>query len=149
MDRGTPIKREVQEKMSIMAADYEKTDIGTIQIAPEVIEVIAGLATVEIEGVAGMSGGLAGGIAELLGRKNLSKGVKVEVGHREAAVDVSIIVEYGTPIPEIAAEIQRNVKKSIEMMTGLIVVEVNVHIHDVYFKSGERPEDDDAALRVK
>ncbi|ASS65037.1 MULTISPECIES: Asp23/Gls24 family envelope stress response protein [Paenibacillus] len=135
--------------MSIMAADYEKTDIGTIQIAPEVIEVIAGLATIEVEGVAGMSGGLAGGIAELLGRKNLSKGVKVEVGHKEAAVDVSIIVEYGNPIPEIAAEIQRNVKKSIEMMTGLIVVEVNVHIHDVYFKSGESPVEEDSALRVK
>ncbi|MGN7455893.1 Asp23/Gls24 family envelope stress response protein [Paenibacillus pasadenensis] len=135
--------------MSIMAADYEKTDIGTIQIAPEVIEVIAGLATIEVGGVAGMSGGLAGGIAELLGRKNLSKGVKVEVGHREAAVDVSIIVEYGNPIPEIASEIQRNVKKSIEMMTGLIVVEVNVHIHDVYFKAGERIEEEDAALRVK
>ncbi|MGK9250094.1 Asp23/Gls24 family envelope stress response protein [Paenibacillus humicus] len=135
--------------MSIMAADYEKTDIGTIQIAPEVIEVIAGLATIEVEGVAGMSGGLAGGIAELLGRKNLSKGVKVEVGHKEAAVDVSIIVEYGNPIPEIAAEIQRNVKKSIEMMTGLIVVEVNVHIHDVYFKSGESPIEEDSALRVK
>lgn len=79
----------------------------------------------------------------------MSKGVKVEVGHKEAAVDVSIIVEYGNPIPEIAAEIQRNVKKSIEMMTGLIVVEVNVHIHDVYFKSGESPVEEDSALRVK
>ncbi|AJY77258.1 Asp23/Gls24 family envelope stress response protein [Paenibacillus beijingensis] len=135
--------------MSTMAADYEKTDIGTIQIAPEVIEVIAGLATVEVDGVAGMSGGLAGGIAELLGRKNLSKGVKVEVGQREAAVDVSIIVEYGNPIPEVASEIQRNVKRSIEMMTGLSVVEVNVHIHDVYFKTAEKPEEEDTSIRVK
>lgn len=135
--------------MSTMAADYERTDIGTIQIAPEVIEVIAGLATVEVDGVAGMSGGLAGGIAELLGRKNLSKGVKVEVGQREAAVDVSIIVEYGHPIPEVASEIQRNVKRSIEMMTGLNVVEVNVHIHDVIFKAGERPEEEEPSVRVK
>lgn len=135
--------------MNMIAADYEKTDMGTIQIAPEVIEVIAGLATIEVSGVAGMSGGFAGGIAELLGRKNLSKGVKVEVGQREAAVDVSIIVEYGNRIPEIAAEIQRNVKRSIEMMTGLLVVEVNVHIHDVHFKTGEKPEDEEIIHRVK
>ncbi|WP_168119242.1 Asp23/Gls24 family envelope stress response protein [Paenibacillus sp. HB172176] len=129
--------------MSTIAAEYEKTEIGTIQIAPEVIEVIAGLATIEVNGVAGMSGGFAGGIVELLGRKNLSKGVKVEVGQREAAVDVSIIVEYGNKIPEIASDIQRNVKRSIEMMTGLNVVEVNVHIHDVHFKQAEKPEEFD------
>lgn len=135
--------------MSTIAAEYEKTEIGTIQIAPEVIEVIAGLATIEVDGVAGMSGGFAGGIAELLGRKNLSKGVKVEVGQREAAVDVSIIVEYGNKLPEIASEIQRNVKRSIEMMTGLTVVEVNVHIHDVHFKPAERFDDEDTQQRVK
>ncbi|CAM4522936.1 putative alkaline shock family protein YloU [Paenibacillus endophyticus] len=135
--------------MSTIAAEYEKTDIGTIQIAPEVIEVIAGLATVEVDGVAGMSGGFAGGIVELLGRKNLSKGVKVEVGQREAAVDVSIIVEYGNRIPEIASEIQRNVKRSIEMMTGLHVVEVNVHIHDVHFKTPDKPDEEESLHRVK
>ncbi|WP_424766164.1 Asp23/Gls24 family envelope stress response protein [Paenibacillus sp. sgz302251] len=135
--------------MSTIAAEYEKTDIGTIQIAPEVIEVIAGLATIEVNGVAGMSGGFAGGIVELLGRKNLSKGVKVEVGQREAAVDVSIIIEYGNRIPEIASEIQRNVKRSIEMMTGLNVVEVNVHIHDVHFKTPEKPEEEESQHRVK
>ncbi|MCU6710141.1 Asp23/Gls24 family envelope stress response protein [Paenibacillus sp. J5C_2022] len=130
-------------------AEYEKTDMGTIQIAPEVIEVIAGLATIEVEGVAGMSSGFGGGIAELLGRKNLSKGVKVEVGQREAAVDVSIIVEYGNKIPEVASQIQNNVKRSIEMMTGLNVVEVNVHIHDVHFKQAERPEEEESINRVK
>lgn len=132
--------------MSTIAADYERTDMGTIQIAPEVIEVIAGLATVEVSGVAGMSGGFAGGIAELLGRKNLSKGVKVEVGQREAAIDVSIIVEYGNRIPDIASEIQQSVKRSIETMTGLLVVEVNVHIHDVHFKAADKLEDDDATV---
>ena len=123
--------------------------MGTIQIAPEVIEVIAGLATVEIEGVAGMSGGISSGIAELLGRKNLSKGVKVEVGQREAAVDVNIIVEYGRRIPEIASEIQRNVKRSIEVMTGLNVVEVNVQIHDVHFKAAEKIEEEETHARVR
>jgi uncharacterized alkaline shock family protein YloU len=130
------------------AADFERTEIGTIQIAPEVIAVIAGLATVEVGGVAGMSGGIAGGIAELLGRKNLAKGVKVEVGQKEAAVDVSIVVEYGYRIPEVASEIQRSVKRSIETMTGLTVVEVNVHIHDVHFKSAEKTEEEETN-RVK
>ncbi|MFS1512220.1 Asp23/Gls24 family envelope stress response protein [Chengkuizengella sp. SCS-71B] len=124
--------------MNTVALDYEKTEMGHIQIAPEVVEVIAGLATVEIEGVAGMSGGFAGGIAELLGRKNLSKGVKVEVGEKEAAVDVSIIVEYGFRIPDVSQEIQQNVKNAIESMTGLQVVEVNVHIHDVHITQEEK-----------
>ncbi|MBX4149653.1 alkaline-shock protein [Paenibacillus sp. LC231] len=133
-----------------LPTEFERTDIGEIQIAPEVIEVIAGLATVEVRGVAGMSGGFAGGIAELLGRKNLSKGVKVEVGQREAAVDVSVIVEYGHRLPEVAGEIQRNVKRSIENMTGLTVIEVNVHIHDVHFmKAVEKTEELDLAQRVK
>jgi uncharacterized alkaline shock family protein YloU len=131
----------VEKKMSALPTEFERTDIGEIQIAPEVIEVIAGLATVEVKGVAGMSGGFAGGIAELLGRKNLSKGVKVEVGQREAAVDVSVIMEYGNRIPEVATEVQRNVKRSIEQMTGLSVVEVNVHVHDVIFKGTERVEE--------
>jgi len=137
--------------VSTIIPDYVKTDLGNIQIAPEVIEVIAGLATIEVDGVAGMSGGLAGGIAELLGRKNLSKGVKVEVGQKEAAVDVSIIIEYGHKIPDVAGGIQRNVKHAIHSMTGLDVVEVNVHIHDVHFKSQDNRADNDdtAASRVK
>ncbi|GIP41765.1 alkaline-shock protein [Paenibacillus sp. J45TS6] len=123
--------------MSTLPTEFERTEIGEIQIAPEVIEVIAGLATVEVSGVAGMSGGFAGGFAELLGRKNLSKGVKVEVGQREAAVDVSVIIEYGNRIPDVASSIQQNVKRSIENMTGLTVVEVNVQVHDVQFKTAE------------
>jgi uncharacterized alkaline shock family protein YloU len=135
--------------MNTIAPDYVKTDMGSIQIAPEVIEVIAGLATVEVQGVAGMSGGFAGGIVELLGRKNLSKGVKVEVGQKEAAIDVSIIIEYGNRIPEVSSAIQQNVKNAIESMTGLSVVEVNVHIHDVHFKADKVMEDETAIHRVK
>ncbi|MDN5346904.1 MAG: hypothetical protein PWP65_468 [Clostridia bacterium] len=119
-----------------MQADSEKevkTEKGSIKIADEVVAVIAGLAATEIEGVAGMSGGLAGGIAEMLGRKNLAKGVKVEVGEKEAAVDVFIIVEYGVRIPEVAFKIQESVQKAIEAMTGLKVVEVNVHVQGVAF----------------
>jgi uncharacterized alkaline shock family protein YloU len=134
--------------MNTIAPDFVKTDMGNIQIAPEVIEIIAGLATVEVEGVAGMSGGFASGVAEMLGRKNLSKGVKVEVGQREAAVDVSVMIEYGKRIPEVAADIQANVKNAIESMTGLDVVEVNVHVHDVLFKGQERIEEDEVTTVV-
>ncbi|MNZ89564.1 hypothetical protein D3C78_1084940 [compost metagenome] len=64
-------------------------------------------------------------------------------------MDVSIIVEYGNRIPEVAAEIQNNVKRSIETMTGLHVVEVNVHIHDVHFKTADKPEEEEQINRVK
>ncbi|MBX6394933.1 MAG: Asp23/Gls24 family envelope stress response protein [Alicyclobacillaceae bacterium] len=115
--------------------------MGSIRIANEVIEVIAGLAATEVPGVAGMSGGVVGGIAELLGRKNLSKGVKVEVGQKQCAVDVSIVAEYGARIPEVAGAIQENVKRAIESMTGLEVVEVNVHVLGVAFKQEDKGEE--------
>ena len=76
--------------------------------------------------------GFAGGITEVLsGKKNLSKGIKVEVGEKETKIDVNIIVEYGARIPDVAFEIQNKVKKSVKEMTGLDVVEVNVHVQGV------------------
>ncbi|MCR6545957.1 Asp23/Gls24 family envelope stress response protein [Dehalobacterium formicoaceticum] len=119
---------------------------GTIRIADDVVAVIAGLAATEVEGVAGMSGGIAGGIVEMLGRKNLAKGVKVEVGEKEAAIDIFVIVLYNVRIPDVALKIQENVKKAIETMTGLKVVEVNVHVQGVSFPSMEVKEED---TRVK
>lgn len=116
-------------------------DIGNVRIADEVVAIIAGLAATEVEGVAGMSGGLAGGIAELLGKRNLSKGVKVEVGDREAAVDLFLVVNYGASIPEVALNVQRNVSRAIGSMTGLSVVEVNVHIQGVHFQVEEKPDE--------
>ncbi|GAB7386829.1 Asp23/Gls24 family envelope stress response protein [Bacillaceae bacterium] len=131
--------------METNASGYEYTELGKIHIAPEVIEVIAGLAASEVEGVAHMSGGFVGDIAERLGRKNLSKGVRVEVGQKEAAVDVSIVVRYGHRIPDVAQAIQDNVRNAIETMTGLSVVEVNVHVVDVEFKPEEKGEENDLA----
>jgi uncharacterized alkaline shock family protein YloU len=119
----------------------EQSEVGVIRIADEVVGIIAGLAATEISGVAGMSGGLVGGIAEMLGKKNLSKGVKVEVGEKEAAVDLYLIVEYGIRIPDIALKVQENVKRAIESMTGLDVVEVNVHVQGVGFSQDNKDED--------
>lgn len=119
----------------------ERTGLGSIRIADEVVKVIAGLASIEIKGVAGMSGGLAGGIAEMLGRKNLAKGIKVEVGEKEAAVDLFVIMDYGIRIPDVAAQIQESVKNAVERMTGLVVVEVNVNVQGVAFASEFREEE--------
>ena len=104
---------------------------GTISYANDVIAIIAGLAATEIPGISGMSGGISSGIAELLGRKNLTKGVKVEVGTEETAIDLNVIVDYGVQIHKVAFEVQENVKKAVETMTGLHVVEVNVYVQCV------------------
>ena len=120
-----------------------------IKIADDVVAVIAGVAASEVPGVYSMSGGFAGGISEVLsGKKNLAKGIKVEVGEKETKIDVNIIVEYGTRIPDVAFEIQNRVKKAVESMTGLKVLEVNVHVQGVNTemmneeekKSGEKTE---------
>ncbi len=109
-----------------------ESDNNGIKISADVVSVIAGVAVSEVPGVFGMAGGFAGGISEVLsGKKNLSKGIKVEVGEKETKIDVNIIVEYGTRIPDVAFEIQNRVKKAVETMTGLKVLEVNVHVQGV------------------
>jgi len=108
--------------------------MGSVSFADEVIAIIAGLAAGEVPGVAGMTGNLASGIQEILGKKNLSKGVKVEVGKEEAAIDLYCILEYGSSIINVAKGVQENVKKAVETMTGLAVVECNVHVQGIQFE---------------
>ena len=99
-----------------------------IKISNEVVAAIAGKAVSEVEGVYGM----AGSIAEVFkGKKNLAKGIKVEVGEKETKIDVNIIVEYGVRIPDIAFQIQNRVKKAVEAMTGLTVSAVNIHVQGI------------------
>lgn len=119
------------ENMELVVQENNETT-QNIKIADDVVAVIAGIAVSEVPGVCDMAGGFAGGITEVLsGKKNLAKGIKVEVGEKETKIDVNIIVEYGTRIPEVAFEIQNRVKKSVEAMTGLKVLEVNVHVQGV------------------
>ena len=104
----------------------------TITYANEVVAIIAGVAAGEVEGIAGMCS--VSGI-DILGRnKNITKGVKVEIGTEEASVDLYIVVEYGTPIQKAAQDAQENVRKAIETMTGLHVVRVDVHVQGVSFE---------------
>lgn len=111
----------------------ENLEYGEVKIVDDVVATIAGLAATEVKGVAGMSAGFVGGIAEILGKKSLSKGVKVDVKEKVANIDLYIIVEYGTKIPDVAWKIQENVKKTIETMIGVTVNEVNIHVQGVSF----------------
>ncbi len=123
----------MEENKDLDIAPQEETeeDVGSIRIADEVVSIIAGLAATEVSGVAGMSGGLVGGIAELLGKKNFSKGVRVRGGEKQIAVDLYVILEYGVSIPDVAISIQEKVKEAIENMAGMEVVEVNVHVQGI------------------
>ena len=121
------------------------TNNGTVTYANDVIATIAGVAATEVSGVAGMSGGISSGITEMLGKKNLTKGVKVEVGTQEAAIDLNIVVEYGSELHKVAEAGQENVKKAVETMTGLQVVEVNVNILGVNVKA----EDGNSVQKLK
>ena len=117
--------------------DVDLQNGGTITYANEVIATIAGVAANEIDGIAGMC--VSGGFGEILGRnRNMTKGVKVEVGSQEAAVDLYIIVEYGKPIQKVAGEVQENVRKSLESLTGLHVVRVDVHVQGVSFEKEKK-----------
>lgn len=116
-------------------------DMGIVKISDEVVGVIAGLATTEIDGIVGMSANLVGGITQILsGKKNLSKGVKVSVGENSAAIDLYVVVEYGVRIPDVALKVQENVKKAVESMTGLEVTAVNIHVQNVIISNSEENE---------
>lgn len=126
--------------MEKQGMEENNIDLGAVKVTNEVVAIIAGIAAIEVPGVSTMSGGIAGGIAEALGRKNLSKGVKVEVGDKEAAIDLYIIIDYGCRIPDVAWNIQEKVKKAVENMTGLRVVEVNIHVQGVNIEKDHKKE---------
>lgn len=105
--------------------------IGTVQIADDVVAIIAGLATTEVEGVASMAGNITKEIISKFGMKNLSKGVKVKLAEGEVSVEVALNVAYGYNVPDVSVKVQEKVKSAIENMTGLNVAEVNVKIAGV------------------
>ena len=136
-------QEEKKEEILEIEENTEGSNDG-IKIANDVVAVIAGVAVSEVPGVASMSGGFAGGISEVLsGKKNLSKGIKVDTDEKEVKIDVNIIVEYGSRIPDVAFEIQNRVKKSVEKMTGLKVAEVNVHVQGVKTEREENRIEED------
>ena len=117
-----------------------RSELGAISVSNEVVAKIAGIAAAEIEGVESMSGGL--NIAELLGLggKDLDRGVRVEIGDTEVAITLFVNIEFGYNIPEVCVRVQEHVKKTVEAMTGLRVVSVDVAVRGVHFPEREEAE---------
>lgn len=116
------------------ASNLEVMEYGEVRIADDVVGTIANIAATEIQGVKGLSGGIAGDLVEMFGKKNLTKGVKVNTEEKTVELDLNIIVDFGIKIPEVAWEIQEAVKRSVESMTGLKVKVVNVHVVGINLK---------------
>lgn len=129
------------------------TKVGKTTIADTVVAKIAGIATREVSGVHALGGGTARAVGALReripgGRTNHAQGVEVEVGERQAAVDIELTAEYGVALADLANSVRRNVIAAIERMTGLQVAEVNVTVQDVYLESDE-DQDQDQGSRVQ
>ncbi len=122
---------ENEKKEVIEEQGANETEVNGIKISEDVVAKIAGIAALEVKGVSNMNGGVAGGISEVFGKKNFAKGVKVLMGEKEVTIDLFVTVEYGCRIPDIAWEIQNKVKTAVETMTGLSVVDVNIHVQGV------------------
>ncbi|MFK0238813.1 Asp23/Gls24 family envelope stress response protein [Streptomyces vinaceus] len=127
-------------------ADAAPATRGRTTIADGVVEKIAGMAAREVAGIHSLGSGMSrtlGAVTDKVpgGRPSVSRGVKVEVGERQAAVDLDVVVEYGVPIVDLAAEVRTSVITAVERMTGLEVVEVNVAVDDVHLPDEEDDED--------
>ena len=134
----------MNEEKDIML-EISDGDAGVINISEDVVSIVAAMAANGIDGVSGMTqSSLTGGITELFGKKNPSKGVKVFIEENKVTIDMFILVKYGAIIPDVAWRIQERVKQEVESMTGLDVSAVNVHIEGVSFpkENAEKPEED-------
>ncbi len=120
--------------------------IGQVQIADEVIAVIAGTAALEIDGVAAMSGNITGDLAEMLGRKSLSKGVRVEVNESTVVLTLTVLVKFGFKVQEVCQNIQARVKTAVETMTGLTVSQVDVMVSGVFIEKDKQKENPGRAM---
>ncbi|MEV0067172.1 MULTISPECIES: Asp23/Gls24 family envelope stress response protein [unclassified Amycolatopsis] len=131
-----------EKTVDLVVAPGLVTDQGTTTIADVVVQKIAGLATREVPGVHALGGGAARALGALRDRipgasASAGQGVAVEVGEKQAAVDLEIVVEYGVPIADLSRQVRRSVIGAIERMTGLEVVEVNINVGDVYIPSAD------------
>ena len=135
---------EIIVEPTVNEEEKQEETIGNIKISVDVVSTIAGIAASEIEGVSCMYSSFVNGFAQKLGaKKNLSKGVKVDMEADNVNIDLYIVVDYGVKIPELAWSIQENVKTNVEAMTGLNVAKVNIHIEGISFDS-DLPETSEA-----
>ncbi len=115
----------------------KEDELGDVQVADEVVTIIAGLAATEVEGVTSMYGNITKDLISRLGTKNLSKGVRIAMEDGKVSVELALNIAYGYAIPEVSKNVQEKVKNAIENMTGLTVSEVNVRIAAVDMKAEE------------
>ncbi|MFC0299332.1 Asp23/Gls24 family envelope stress response protein [Virgibacillus soli] len=118
----------------------KNTGLGKVEIAPEVIEVIAGIAASEIDGLASMRGNFATGVVERFGKKSHSKGVKVELTENAILIDLYVVLKFGFSIPEVAQKLQTNIRQAIKNMTALEIAEINIHVVGVQMESDNLDE---------
>lgn len=130
----------------ILEMNQEQAGLGKVEIAPEVIEVIAGIAASEVEGVAQMRGNFASGVVERLGKKNHGKGVKVELAEDGIKVDVYCVMKFGISIPTVAGKVQDNIRQALLNMTALEVNEVNIHVVGIQFENQKHEVEIDQEL---
>jgi uncharacterized alkaline shock family protein YloU len=130
-----------------------QTDKGQTTIADPVVTKVAGIAAREVGGVHELGGGMARALGAVTQRLSVgdstTQGVSVEVGDKEAAVDLSVVVDYGESIPRVTQAIRENVIRRIEGITGLSVTEVNVAVNDLYFPGDDRDDQDEQSSRVQ
>ncbi|SFE31105.1 Asp23/Gls24 family envelope stress response protein [Alteribacillus iranensis] len=117
--------------------EEEKNELGKIEISPEVIEVIAGLAATEVEGVYALRGNFATDVVERLGKKNHGKGVKVEMGEDGVKIEISVTLNYGVSVPEVARSIQTGIQQALQNMTSISIEAINVHVLGIQFEHTE------------
>lgn len=116
---------------------------GSIRISEDAVATIIGMAASQVKGVSSMSGSMTSGITEKLGKKNLSKGVKLELQDQEVSVALYILAEYGVNIPELALSIQKEVKKTVETTTALKVKEINIFVQGITFEHNTDSQDEE------
>ena len=124
-----------EEKQTVAGKDkvINGNEYGQIRIADDVIATIISMATLEVDGVAGMNGGVTSNITEMLGKKNLTKGVKLEIEGNQVTIEIYLIAYYGRRLPILANDVQNKVKEAVETMTGLEVISINVNVQGLIF----------------
>jgi uncharacterized alkaline shock family protein YloU len=133
-------------EFSVLEMENGNNEHGKIEIAPEVIEVIAGIAAAEVEGVSGMRGNFATGVVERLGKKNHRKGVKVELTESGIKVDVYCLMKFGISIPTVAGKVQDNIRQALLNMTALDAEEVNIHVVGIQFDINKNESEMDTEI---
>jgi len=117
-----------------------KVSLGKIEIAPEVIEVIAGIAAAEVEGLYAMRGNFASGVAERLGKQTHNKGVKVELTDDGITIDLFVILNFGISIPQVAEKLQTSIRQAMKNMTALEIAEINIHVVGIQMENNDETE---------